>query len=654
MSVQTKQYVVVAPLTFTGAAVKGFTYETDTDLPVGSVVKVPLGRGQSLGVVTAAAGRPDFQTKSVNEVLDVRPLPRHCVELAAWLSDYYFSSAKAVWQTILPAGITKKRRAPKPAKAFELPKQGHALSPDQQAAYDRVTSGGKTTYLVQGVTGAGKTRLYLELAASQLKNGQSVIVLVPEIALSPQLIALFEASFPGRVIAFHSGLTEAQKHQAWQRALDSEDPLVVVGARSGLFLPMQTIGLIVIDECHETSYKQEQNPRYHALPTAAKLASLTGAKLVLGSATPGLNEVYLALENRIDLIKLERRISGHPPKPAEIIDLRDKSNLRSSKFIAEPLIAALSETLAKKRQSLLFINRRGSASSQVCGDCGHVATCPNCHLPLTFHADEMRLICHLCNHRQAPGAVCPARLPDGQECGSINFRYIGGGTKRIEAEIAKLLPGARLARLDKDSADIKELPKLYEALHNGKIDILIGTQMIAKGLDLPKLDTVGVVNADTALHMPDFTSAERTYQLLAQVSGRAGRGDSPGRVFIQTLTPDHPAIRRAASDEFWQFAAEELEQRRLLGYPPFRYLLKLTNSHKTADAAIKSAAEIYDKLKQHQHVRLLGPAPAFHEKLGGQFRWQIVVKSASRSPLMEIARSLPATWKTDIDPINLL
>ncbi|HSX41253.1 MAG TPA: primosomal protein N' [Candidatus Saccharimonadales bacterium] len=646
MSVATEHYVEVAPLTFTGPEVKAFTYHHGSAIEPGSVVKVPLGRGSSLGVVTARVSAPSFATKPVTEVLDLRPLPQHTIDLASWLGNYYFASAKAVWQTILPAGITKKRRQLKAIASFKLPKQDHVLNSDQQTAYDRIMNGSKTNFLVQGVTGSGKTRLYLELAAAQLSDGKSVIVLIPEIALSPQVIALFEASFPDRVIPFHSGLTEAQKHAAWQRALEADEPMVVIGPRSSLFLPLPKIGLIVIDECHETSYKQEQNPRYQAIPTAAKLAAITGAKLVLGSATPGLNEVYLAGMSKLELIKLEKRISGHA-QVSTIIDLRDKAQLRSSKFIAEPLLKALGETLAARRQSLLFINRRGSASSQICNACGHVATCPNCSLPLTFHADQMKLVCHLCNHRQTPGAVCT-------ECGSSDMRYVGGGTKRIEAEIAKLLPNARLARLDKDSADAKRLPELYEALHGGKIDILIGTQMIAKGLDLPLLDTVGVINADTALHMPDFTSAERTYQLLSQVAGRAGRGDQPGQVFIQTLTPDHPAIRKAAAEDFWGFAEAELSARKLLGYPPFRYLLKLTNTAKTAEAASRQAAETYAKLKQYQAIRLLGPAPAFHEKLGGQYHWQIVVKSSSRQPLLEVARKLPASWKTDLDPINLL
>jgi primosomal protein N' (replication factor Y) len=647
---QTKQYVLVAPLTYTGADSKGFTYETDQELVPGQVVKIPLGRRQSLGVVTeTGVAKPAFTTRPLTEVLEVAPLPTHLVALAAWLGDYYYASPKAVWQTLLPAGITRKRRTAKPAtgKPFKLPKQDQPLTPEQAAAFRRITDGSATTYLVQGVTGSGKTRLYLELAAAQLAAGRSAIILIPEIALTPQLIALFEASFPGRVLPFHSGLTEADKHRAWQQALEASQPLVVVGPRSALFLPLAQIGLIVIDECHETSYKQEQNPRYHAIPTAAKLAHLAGAKLVLGSATPGLGEVYAAGAGRIELLKLTKRVMDRPLPTATVIDMRDRLVRGKNSFLSRPLVAALTETLEAGRQSLLFLNRRGTASSRICNSCGHVAGCPTCHLPLTFHADSMKLICHLCGWRQAPVAVCP-------DCGGTELRFVGGGTKRIETEIAQLLPTARLARVDRDSADPKNLAALHTELHAGTIDILIGTQMIAKGLDLPRLDTVGVVNADSTLHMPDFSSAERTFQLLTQVAGRAGRGDTPGRVFIQTRTPEHPAIQTATRGDFWEFAAGELPTRKLLGYPPYRYLLKLTTTHRDQEAAIRASQELYDTLKQQPQVRVLGPAPAFHEHAGGSYHWQLIVKAAQRRILVDIASSLPDSWKTDLDPLNVL
>ncbi|HEX7260078.1 MAG TPA: primosomal protein N' [Candidatus Saccharimonadia bacterium] len=651
MSLPPKQYVLVAPLTYTGTASAGFTYEIDAaaSIAAGQIVKVPLGKRQSLGVITAVAPKqPSFPTKPVIEVLDMTPLPLHIVELASWLSAYYFASPKAVWQTLLPSGITRKRRGAKvQPEGLILKPQNQPLTPDQQKAFRGIMKSDDTTSLIHGVTGSGKTRLYLELTATHIKAGRSAIILVPEIALTPQLIALFEASFPGRVVPFHSGLTEAQKHQAWQRALESQEPLVVVGPRSSLFLPLAKLGLIVMDECHESSYKQEQNPRYHTMPTAAKLARLAGAKLVLGSATPGLTEVYAAETGRITLYELPKRVENRPQPTSIIVDMRDSELRGPSSLISRPLLDALRQTLDNGRQSLLFLNRRGTASSQICNHCGEVTLCPTCQLPLTFHADHMKLMCHFCNYRQVPEAVCP-------HCGTSELRYAGGGTKRIETEIEQALPHVRVFRLDKDSAQPQELPKLYERLHQGEIDILIGTQMIAKGLDLPNIDTVGVVNADSMLHMPDFHSAERTFQLLTQVSGRAGRGDRPGKVYIQTRTPDHPAIQAVKNGNFWDFAKNELAQRRLLGYPPFRYLLKLTYSHKDEATAVSASQALYDTLKQNPAVRVLGPAPAFHARLGGQFHWQLIIKAADRRHLVVIASTLPSTWKTDLDPINVL
>lgn len=651
MTTALKQYALVAPLTYTGTTSAGFTYELAESLPakIGQIVKVPLGRRHTVGVITSLSSKkPAFATKPVTEVLDLAPLPLHLVKLATWLGSYYFASPKAVWQTLLPAGITRKRRAAKiKPVTFTLKPQNQLLTPEQRSAYAGIIKGLETTYLVQGVTGSGKTRLYLELTATQLKQGRSAIILVPEIALTPQLIALFEASFPGRVVPYHSGLTEAQKHQAWQQALEATDPLVVVGPRSSLFLPVAPIGLIVVDECHEQSYKQEQNPRYHTIPTAAKLAHLADAKLVLGSATPGLTEVYASQTGRIKRFTLTKRVENRPSPQIEVIDMREPALRGKSSMISLPLQQALQETLNQGRQSLLFLNRRGTASSQICNHCGNVTLCPTCQIPLTFHADHMKLICHFCNFRQVPAAVCP-------ECNTSELRYAGGGTKRIETEIQQILPHVRVFRLDKDSAQPAELPKLYDQLHSGAIDVLIGTQMIAKGLDLPNLDTVGVINADSMLHMPDFHSAERTFQLLTQVAGRAGRGDRLGKVYIQSRTPDHPAIQAARAGNFDDFSKNELAQRKLLGYPPFRYLLKLSYSHKDEAVAVSASQALCATLKQSPHVRVLGPAPAFHARLGGVFHWQLIIKAAERHHLVTIASNLPKEWKTDLDPVNVL
>jgi primosomal protein N' (replication factor Y) len=414
-----------------------------------------------------------------------------------------------------------------------------------------------------------------------------------------------------------------------------------------LFLPVPSPGLIVIDECHETSYKQEQAPRYHAVPTAAKLAGLCGAKLVLGSATPGLTELMLAQEERIGYQKLSERAGGQPLPEVSLVDLRDKSVFGANRLFSKQLLEALTETLAAGRQGLLFINRRGSASSQICANCGHVTLCPRCQLPLTFHADLMKLICHHCNFRAVPLAICP-------ECGAAELRYLGGGTKRIEEELTRLFPKARIARIDRDSATPQHMAATYKGLQEGSIDFLIGTQMIAKGLDLPMIDTVGVVSADTMLHLPDFNAAERTTAMLVQVAGRAGRSQEPGRVIIQSYTPAHPALQAVKSHNYADFAQTELTERAKLGYPPYRYLLKLMISAATRETCQQKSDELADSLRRRADIQLMGPAPALLETTGGRYHWVLVVKAASRRPLVEIARKAPRGWTADLDPLSLL
>ncbi len=648
---EARTYYLISPLAYTGETGQ-FTYHSDAALSLGQVVAVPIGRRSSLGVVVGLSDKPTFATKAINEALDLPPIPDYLQELARWVADYYASSPSAVWSTLLPTGLTKKRRALKATSertAAGLPTE--PLTTEQTKVLAEVNSSAQRVHLVQGVTGSGKTRLYLELAAKALAAGQSVIVLVPEIILTPQLVEQFERAFGADVLTTHSKLTEAQRDHIWRTSLAAQQagqPRVVVGPRSSLFLPLHNLGLIVVDECHETSYKQDQHPRYQAVTVAAKLGQITGARVVLGSATPGLNELFLAQQGRISHHLLSQRVQAKPLPTAEIIDMRNKDLRTLSKFITQPLIDAVTTTLADGRQTLLYLNRRGSASSQVCGDCGHVTVCPNCQLPLTFHADLMRLLCHHCGYKTNPPAVCP-------ECHGADIKLLGGGTKRIEAEAQRLWPEARVARLDRDSATLPHIKAVFKGLAAGTIDILVGTQMIAKGLDLPAVDTVGVVSADTMLHLPDYSAAERTYQLLAQVSGRAGRGDRPGRVFIQTYTPEHPAIVAAASGDYAKFAAAELQQRHDLRYPPYVYLLKLTVSAATREAAMAEAERMAGQLRRVKGLTVAGPAPAFLEQQTAKFHWVITISAAQRRPLVQIARQVDARhWTADLDPGSLL
>jgi len=648
----TRQYYLVTPLAYTGKTAS-FTYHHDGPaLSVGQVVEIPIARRQVVGVIGAIVEPPAFKTKPIASTLDLPPIPQELCQLASWMAAYYACSPSSVWSTILPAGITKGRREikpPPPLTAGGLPAVD--LTGEQASALNQIRHSSHAAHLIQGVTGSGKTRLYLELTAEAIAAGRSVIILVPEITLTQQVVGQFEAAFGNLVLTTHSKLTEAKRHGIWTEANNAAtagQPRIIIGPRSCLFIPVHNLGLIVIDECHETTYKQDQHPRYHTVTTAAYRAQISGARLVLGSATPGLSELYLAQIGRIEHILLTTKANKILHSEAKIIDLRNKELFTLSKFITQPLIEAITSTIDAGRQTLLYLNRRGSASSQICGDCGYVSLCPHCALPLTFHADLMRLICHHCNFRRANAAICP-------DCNGSNLRLLGGGTKRIEAEVQRLWPEARVARLDRDSATLPYIKSVFKDLRAGNLDILIGTQMIAKGLDLPAIDTVGIVSADTMLHLPDFTAAERTFQLLSQVSGRAGRGDRPGQVFIQTYTPDHPAIVAASIGAYDTFAGAELAERQALLYPPYVYLLKLTIALPTQSAAEAEAIRFAGTLRRLPDLSVIGPAPAFIELQSSKYHWIVTVKAKHRRPLVDIAANLPSDlWTADLDPVNLL
>jgi primosomal protein N' (replication factor Y) len=387
-------------------------------------------------------------------------------------------------------------------------------------------------------------------------------------------------------------------------------------------------------------------PRFEATVTAAQLARLSGAKLVMGSATPGLREAYLAQHGVINKITLGVQFNKLKPEPPLIVDLKDAREFTDQQIFSRTLTRCLSQTFEHGRQSLLFLNRRGSAASQLCTNCAFVSLCPRCRLPLTFHADKAKLICHSCNFSQPPPAICPS-------CGQAALRFLGIGTKRVETELAQLLPQARIARLDRDSL-AGGIEQLYAELRDHKIDVLIGTQMVAKGLDLPAMETIGVVLADSSLYLPDYTATERTYSLLTQVSGRAGRGQHPGRTIIQTYSAQHPAIQALAHQDYWQFAAAELSERRSLGYPPFNFLLKLTYADRSDEAAAGAAGKLASEIKSITAVTVLGPAPAWRQFAGGSSHWQLIIKSPRRQTLQQIAANLPKGWSSDLDPVNLL
>ncbi len=563
------------------------------------------------------------------------------------------------------------------------------LTSHQEAVLGDISQGlvgGKpAVYLLHGVTGSGKTEIYLRALEVALAQGRGAIVLVPEIALTPQTIRRFAARFPGRIAILHSKLSLGERYDGWQRIREGEVD-IVIGSRSAVFAPLARPGLIIVDEEHEWSYKQERTPCYHARDVAVKLAELTGATVVLGSATPGIVSYYRAQQGRYRLLELPQRILWNKARleeqkaqyripdtrhwmreagilysdlpPVRVIDLRQELKAGNRSIFSRALRRAMTEALTAKQQVILFLNRRGTATFVMCRDCGLVLKCPRCDVPLTYHTTggergEVRLVCHHCNRHTGVPGQCP-------HCFSSRIRFFGVGTQKVEAVTRELFPEARLQRWDRDVTGSKGAHEaLLERFITHEADILIGTQMIAKGLDLPLVTLVGVISADTALYLPDFRASERTFQLLTQVAGRAGRSILGGQVIIQTYTPHHYCIQAASHHDYIGFYEQELAFRREHGYPPFSRLARLIYVHPNGERCRQEAEKLQRLLRDKiarlglPGVALIGPAPCFLSRLRAKHRWQIVVRAPDpRALLGDLA--LPLGWRVDIDPVNML
>ena len=643
------QYYLVAPLIMVRKDASAFTYQSPIELEVGSIVIIPVGKKELTGIVIDQTQKPDFATKSISKNLTNQSLPQVLVQLAQWMSEYYATPLPIVLQTILPSGLNKKRRqfvlsSPVAQRAFKK----IILNEEQSMALKKIDELGSGTLLLHGVTGSGKTQIYIEAAKHSIAQGASCIVLTPEISLTPQLVAEFANHFK-KIIVTHSSMTEAQRHQAWLEVLLSDRPVIVIGPRSALFMPIKKLGLIVIDECHEASYKQEQAPRYSALRVASKLASFhKNTKVILGSATPSVSDYYLATSNNNPLLELTRTATTAAEPLTQVIDCKNRDNFREHRFLSDALLHEIRQALTSKKQSLLFLNRRGTAPTTLCANCGWASVCPVCFVPLTLHADLHILICHICARQQNLPPSCP-------QCHHPDIVFKGIGTKMVEEAIKKLFPKAEVARFDADNTQLESLTTRYQDVYDAKIDILIGTQLLAKGLDLPNLQTIGVVQADSGMQLPDYQAEERTFQLLYQVAGRVGRGQQPSHIVVQSYRPDNPIVRLALARDYKSFYVEQLAERRKAHFPPFVYLLKLTCAYKTEAGAIRAANQLATHIRQTwPQCTVLGPTPAFYERLGGNYRWQIVVKSKRRADLLEAVKTVPDNWQVDIDPISLL
>lgn len=646
-------YYEVAPTQIVRSGSDTFTYSSNVLLAVGTIVRISVGKKLMNGLIMSQLHEaPIYETKQLESVIEPTPLPEAHVALAHWLSTYYATPLASVLQTILPTGAHKNRRLKQLNQSVNSRKRTtFLLNTDQTAAVAKINESEPGTIMLHGITGSGKTAVYIEAVKATLASGRSAIVLVPEIALTSQVVAEFSHHFES-ILLTHSRQTEAERHSVWTEALNATTPQVVIGPRSALFLPLAHIGLIIIDEAHEPTYKQEQSPRYHALRAASFLATQSKARLVLGSATPSVADYYLAQTNDRPIITMNRLANTKAHKPAvQLVDMTKRTHFKRHRFLSDAVLAQIEQDSAVGKQVLVFHNRRGSAPTTLCENCGWQAGCPQCFVPLTLHADKHELRCHICNFTSRVPTSCP-------QCDHVSIIHKGIGTKLIESEIKKLFPKLNVARFDGDSAPEETVEKRYGELYDGSIDIIVGTQVIAKGLDLPKLHTVAVVQADAGLSLPDYTSPERTFQLLAQVIGRVGRSSHDTNVIVQSYQPTHSAITLGLNQDYAGFYQRAIEQRQRSHFPPFTYLLKLQCSYKTEAAAIRNAQALAATLKSAlpSDVQLLGPTPAFYERAGGAYRWQLVLKSPKRSFLIDALNHLPANgkWQYELDPVSLL
>ena len=634
--------------------------------------------------------------RRILEVLEREGGPVACGDLYAETGCAFRHLRRLEEAGLLELVSEERARDPLSGLVFEesLPPE---LTEDQERVWKEVKqgieSGGFAAYLLFGVTGSGKTEIYLRAIEATLDRGRQAIVLVPEIALTPQTVQRFASRFPGRVAVLHSQLSLGERFDTWRRIRRGEVD-IVIGPRSAVFAPLPRIGLVVVDEEHERSYKSQKRPYYHARDVALELGRQVGAVVILGSATPDVVTFSRARKGELRLLELPRRIlwrvepprktpgsqrpSGssalRPPEamasrrpgiltqvreglfsaglpPVQVVDMREELKAGHRGIFSRALLKAMEESLDAGEQVILFLNRRGAATFVMCRDCGFVLKCRRCDVPLTYHAREKELVCHHCNRRYEIPSRCPA-------CGSRRIRYFGLGTERVEREVQRIFPGVRTIRWDRDTTVGKFAHRLIlEKFASRQADVLVGTQMIAKGLDLPYVTLVGVVSADTALHLPDPWAAERTFQLLAQVAGRAGRSILGGRVIIQTYTPEHYAIRMAARHDYEGFYERELNFRRAHGYPPYSRLARLlytySNEVRCQEEAEKMRQRLVAAFGSRRDVRIIGPAPCFFKRLRGRYRWQIVVLAPEPSTLLRDV-VLPEGWRVEVDPVTLL
>lgn len=647
-----------------------FTYRVPPQLGglvvPGARVRVPFGRRKVEGTVVEVGVErpgPDIVLHDIGDILDSGPLlDPPLLSLTRFVADYYLCSWGEAIEAALPPRARKRSRAG-PARASGPREAGPVPTAAQQTVLGEIlpaiARGGYAPFLLYGATGSGKTEVYLRAAESTLAAGRGVLYLVPEIGLTPLLLSRLAARLPGEIAVLHSALAAGERRAGWDR-VRSGDCRVVVGARSAVFAPVARLGLVVVDEEHDGSYKQEETPRYHARDLAVVRARDEGAVLLLGSATPSLESFHHARRGRYRLLRLGGRVEQRALPSVRIVDMRREFRETGSvRPLSRALEEAIGRCLGRGEQALVLRNRRGWAPVLLCPGCGARVRCPRCSLSLTWHRAEGRLRCHLCGIERRRPDTCPA-------CGSQALREMGEGTERIEDELRRAFPEARIERMDRDTTRRRGAQeRLLRQFERGELDILVGTQMIAKGHDFPRVTLVGVVSADQALGLPDFRAGERTFQLLTQMAGRAGRGGRPGEVVVQAFDPDHPVLREAAAQDYEAFYERELGFRRAMRYPPISALVRLIVTDKVPSKARAWAELVAGALRESGggRLRVTGPGPAPVERIRGLYREQILVRSAGRRRLVEaisgalakVEGELPRrALHVDVDPLSVL
>ena len=655
---------------------EAFTYlvpeELQSHITIGSRVNVPFKRSYKTGIVVElnrnsslanlrnAPGklRNNITLKPVKSILDTDPfLSNNILRLITWVSQYYLSTRGLALKNAVPSAFFTGKKAGKSRITYEEEEKKSRslkLTNDQEKALIKINSDDKGVFLVHGVTGSGKTEIYIR-AVKSLPAGKQAIVLVPEIAITSQMIDRFRVSFGDDVVFFHSGLSTGERIRQWQRIRKGEVK-VVIGVRSAVFAPFDNLGLIVVDEEQEASYKQFEGLRYSARDVALARGKLENIKIILGSATPSIEVYYAAQRGKFHYITIDKRIENRSLPEVEIIDMTKE--IKDTFSLSAKLVDALRQNVKDHYQSLILLNRRGYSNYFLCTDCGHTHKCPLCSITLIYHKDTNTLNCHYCGSWLNPESKCP-------ECTGKEIKYLGTGTQRVEEELNRLVPELSLKRMDRDTTQKKlSHHKIVRQMEEKKIDLLLGTQMVAKGHDFPDVTISAVISADTALNLPDFRSAERAFQLFTQLAGRAGRGDLPGKAYIQTYEPDHFVFDFVRSHNYKGFYEKEIEQRKELSYPPFSKLIRIIFSFRTKEKAKQITSNISARIRtiELNNIEVLGPSPAPIEKIRNLWRWHLILKGKNAKALRQKAREIvnkldlmrEVKVDIDVDPINLL